>query len=57
MVAEKLVQYLDKHDSFEQSLGKKGSREFYSTDLTKKFKVLGSKFFGQDIDPRLAIMK
>ena len=55
--AEKLMQYLDKHDSFEQSLKKKKLREFYSTDLTKKFKVLGSKFFGQGIDPRLAILK
>ncbi len=49
VVPKKLKSYLKKHPEIEQKLGKNKIIRFYSTDLTKKFVLLGSKFFGQKI--------
>lgn len=52
IVAKKLKDYLEKHPEIEKNLAKNKSRTFYSTDLTKNFQFLGSKFFGQKIEAR-----
>jgi glutamate racemase len=57
VVAEKLKDYLERHQEIDKKLAKKGRRNFYSTDLTKKFQVLGSKFFGQKIKVQKAVLK
>lgn len=49
VVPKKLKNYLERHPEIEQKLGKNSIIKFYSTDLTKKFVLLGSKFFGQKI--------
>ncbi|MEI8103367.1 MAG: glutamate racemase [Candidatus Moraniibacteriota bacterium] len=50
IVAEKLADYLERHPEVEERLSKKNKRTFYSTDLTKKFEILGSKFFGKKLE-------
>jgi glutamate racemase len=50
IVPKKLKSYLVRHPEIENKLGKKGLVNFYSTDLTKKFESLGSKFFGKKIN-------
>jgi len=52
IVAKKLKEYLKRHPEIERKLSKKGKREFLTTDLTEKFSLLGSKFFGQKINPK-----
>lgn len=49
VVPPKLKDYLNRHPEIEQKLSKNGQVNFYSTDLTKKFVSLGSKFFGKKI--------
>lgn len=56
IVAEKLADYLQRHPEVESRLGKHGRRSFYSTDLTENFKTLGSRFFGQKIKVKKAIL-
>ena len=56
IVAKKLKDYLFRHQEIERVLTKKGTRDFYSTDLTKKFDVLGSKFFGNKIQAKKAVI-
>lgn len=51
IVAEKLKGYLERHPEVEQKIGKKSKINFYTTDLTNTFSVLGSKFFGKKIRP------
>ena len=43
--------YLKRHCELEGKLGKKSKLSFFSTDLSDKFTVLGSKFFGRAIKP------
>ncbi len=50
VVSKRLKIYLQKHKEIEQKLKKTGTVIFYSTDLTDKFKKLGSIFFGKKID-------
>jgi len=50
IVAEKLRNYLQRHHEIEIKLSKKGKQIFYSTDLTDKFVILGSKFMGKKIN-------
>ncbi len=49
-VPKKLKLYLHNHSSLEQTLSKKSSLLFYSTDLTENFQTLGSMFFGKKIN-------
>jgi glutamate racemase len=49
VVPKKLKQYLVRHPEIEKKLQKKRTVRFYSTDLTEKFTLLGSKFFGKRI--------
>ena len=56
IVAKKLKDYLLRHPEIESILAKKGMRDFYSTDLTVRFNVLGSKFFGKKIEAKKAII-
>lgn len=51
IVARKLADYLKRHPEIGKKLSKNASCRFLTTDLTKKFKTLGSKFFGQTINP------
>lgn len=50
IVPKKLRNYLQKHQEIEEKIDKSKIIRFYSTDLTAKFKVLGSKFFGRNIN-------
>jgi len=50
IVSKKLKNYLERHKEIEIVLGKNKIINFYSTDLTNRFKTLGKKFFGKNID-------
>lgn len=52
IVAEKLADYLQRHNEIEVRLSKKSQRIFLTTDLTNNFQKLGSQFFGQQIKPK-----
>lgn len=49
VVPSKLQDYLSRHREFDDTLGRGGSVEFYSTDLTDTFTRLGGEFFGKEI--------
>lgn len=49
IIPKKLKNYLKRHPEIENNLGKRGVVHFYSTDLTDRFALLGSKFFGKRI--------
>lgn len=51
IIAEKLKYYLKRHPEVEENLSKNSRIRFLTTDLTKKFKILGSQFFGKKIFP------
>jgi len=57
IVAEKLKDYLARHPEIKQKLGKNSKIKFYTTDLTDKFRMLGSKFFGKKIVPERINLK
>lgn len=50
IVSKKLRNYLERHEEIESVLGRDKIIKFYSTDLTNRFKTLGKKFFGKNID-------
>jgi len=49
MAADKLVDYLKRHEEIEKKLEKNGKLVFYTTDDVNKFKELGGKFLGRQI--------
>jgi len=49
IVAEKLQDYLQRHPEIAEKLAQTAKREFYTTDLTKKFQKIGSRLMGQEI--------
>lgn len=50
VVAEKLVDYLRRHGEIERRLGKNKKRIFYTTDDINKFRELGRKFLGGEME-------
>jgi glutamate racemase len=56
IVSGKLKNYLKRHPEIEKKLSRSRKRSFYSTDLTDKFQILGSKFFGRKIKVQKAIL-
>lgn len=50
-VAEKLTKYFKDHPEIKSRISQGSSLKFYTTDLTKRFEILGSKFFGKRIYP------
>ncbi len=52
VVAEKLVDYLQRHGEIEKQLSKNSQQKFLTTDLTDKFQTLGTQFFGKPIKPQ-----
>lgn len=56
IVTEKLKDYLTRHPEIESLLSKKSRIDFFTTDLSEKFKILGSKFFGKEIVSKKAIL-
>jgi glutamate racemase len=56
VVAKKLENYLSRHPEIEQTLTKKGATIFYTTDLTEKFKRVGSVLFGKPLAPKRATL-
>ncbi|MBI5254427.1 glutamate racemase [Candidatus Falkowbacteria bacterium] len=56
VVAKKFKDYLERHPEVKSKLGKDGVVFFNSTDLTGKFIVLGSKFFGKKIKARKMVL-
>ncbi len=57
IIGQKLKSYLKKHGEIENKLGKNKKIKFFTTDLTDKFKTLGSKFFGRKIFPQKVELK
>ncbi len=57
IIGQKLKDYLRRHPEIEQNLGKKSKIKFFTTDLTDKFKILGSNFFGKKIFPEKIELK
>lgn len=51
VLAKSFKNYLKRHSELERKLRKKSELSFFSTDLSDKFAVLGSKFFGKTIVP------
>jgi hypothetical protein len=51
---QSLIYYLKRHPEIENVLAKNSQIEFLITDLSDKFKRLGSKFFGKPINPQKA---
>ncbi|MBU1291879.1 glutamate racemase [Patescibacteria group bacterium] len=49
IVAKKLKDYLFRHPEIERKLGQDSKVSFLTTDLTDNFKILGAKYFGQNI--------
>jgi len=49
VVPKQLKQYLIRHPDIEAKIRKNRKVLFYSTDVTERFKTLGSKFFGKPI--------
>ncbi|MBI2618166.1 glutamate racemase [Candidatus Kaiserbacteria bacterium] len=54
IVADKLETYLKKHPEITKILKTQSKRVFYTTDVTDRFRRLGSIFFGNAIKPRKA---
>ena len=52
IVAEKLKDYLERHPEMENILAENSKIEFLTTDLSNKFKILGTVFFGRPISPK-----
>jgi glutamate racemase len=57
VVADKLKDYLEKHPEIEKALDTESAVQFYTTDLTDKFKELGSKFFQRKIIPKKIVLE
>ena len=55
-VPKKLKNYLQRHPEIEKVLKKKNSVNFYTTDITDKFTILGSKFFGKKIEVKKILL-
>jgi glutamate racemase len=53
IVAEKLKDYLHRHQEMEQRLTRKASRTYLTTDLTDRFDRLARIFFGEPIHSQL----
>lgn len=51
IVAERMEDYLKRHSEIEKIISKQRSIKFLTTDLSDKFEILGSKFFGKKISP------
>lgn len=54
VVANGLTAYLKRHPEIDAKLRRKSAITFYTTDTGKRFKTLGSEFFGRRISPRKA---
>jgi len=50
LVAESLVNYLQRHPEVEKCCSKKGTREFFSTDSIDEFSSSASLFFGKTLE-------
>ena len=53
---KKLKDYLKRHPEIETQLSQGKTAEFYSTDLTKRFTLLGSRFFGKKLKAKKALL-
>ena len=53
IIPKKLKNYLERHKEIEKVLTKKGKVHFHTTDLTDKFEMFGSKFFGKKISAKV----
>ncbi|MBI5077187.1 glutamate racemase [Candidatus Falkowbacteria bacterium] len=57
VVPKKLKDYLKRHAAIEKKISKNRIVRFFSTDLTDKFILLGSKFFGRKIKAQKISLK
>lgn len=57
IVARKLRDYLTEHRDIEKLLGRNSELKFFTTDLTKRFEGMGSKFFGKKIKPKKIVLE
>lgn len=56
LIPKKLAYYLEQHPEIKRKLGTQKIITFYSTDLTERFSVLGSRFFGKKIQAKKATL-
>lgn len=56
VLAGKLKDYLRRHLEIESTLNKNSEMRFLTTDLGQKFRILGSQFFGKEIEPEKVII-
>jgi glutamate racemase len=54
VVPQKLADYFQRHPELETRLMRSGKQRFYTSELSARFKRLGSEYFGRQIQPRLA---
>ncbi len=54
VVPKKLKDYLSRHPEIDLNLKQEKTIEFYTTDLTDKFTLLGGRFFGKKIEAKKA---
>jgi len=57
IIPKKLKNYLERHSDIKKKISRNKKIIFYSTDLTDRFTLLGSKFFGEDIKVKKAFLK
>ncbi len=50
IVGQKLVDYLERHPEIEKHISKNKTREYYTTDETERFRDLGERFLGEEIE-------
>ncbi len=57
VVAKKLAEYLSRHPEIDKRLAHTKKVAFYSTDLTDRFRTMGSMFFGKPVKPLKATLE
>ncbi len=56
IVAQRLKDYLIRHPEIAGGISQFGKTKFLTSDITGKFKTLGSQFFGKPIEPKRVII-
>ena len=57
VVGKKLAEYLSRHPEIDKRLARTKKMAFYSTDLTDRFRTMGSMFFGKPVKPVKATLE
>jgi len=57
IVARKMEEYLARHPEIESRLTRGRSEDFFTTDMTERFKRLGKLFYGKEIHPEVVAIE